>query len=73
MADVKVQAPEPDPSATSLPNDQSTNDQLGGQAVEAAKEPTETAAEELSKAQDTKNDEDIGKQEATGKLIHCGI
>ncbi|KAF2232611.1 hypothetical protein EV356DRAFT_534532 [Viridothelium virens] len=52
MADLKVQATEPDPSATSIPNDQSATEKLTGKAVEAAKEPTSTPAEEVADAQE---------------------
>ena len=72
MADTKVLAAEPDPAATSLPNDQTVAEKLGGKAVEAAKEPVETPAEEISKVQAAKDEKAAGKRIAatTSKQFH---
>ncbi|KAL9095216.1 MAG: hypothetical protein Q9165_002472 [Trypethelium subeluteriae] len=67
MADLKVQATEPDPSATSSSNDQSATEKLTGKAVEAAKEPTSTPAEDVAKAQEAAKQKEEKEGVVTGQ------
>ncbi|KAI9693175.1 MAG: hypothetical protein M1822_005171 [Bathelium mastoideum] len=62
MADLKVEAVEPDPSATSLPNDQTVNEKLANTA-EPAKEHAATPEEDVAKAQEPKKANGAEKEE----------
>ena len=66
MADVQVQAVEPDPSATSLPNDSQT---ITEKTVEIAKEPTIDSAEEVTKVQEAKESKDAGGENVIGEQV----